>query len=60
MPDYYLRRHGKEWEIGQMLYGKPTPTHPEARVHEPLARYPTQTEAQQRYDQLTGASHGRT
>lgn len=56
MPDYYLRRHGKHWEIGQMLYGKPTPTHPEARVREPLTRYPAQTEAQQHYDRLTGAA----
>ena len=41
MPDYYLRRHGKHWEIGQMRYD---PKHGDKTVNrrEPLARYPTQ------------------
>lgn len=59
MPDYYLRRHGKHWEIGQMRYD---PKHGDKTVNrrEPPVRYPTQTEARQHYDRLTGVSHGRT
>lgn len=59
MPDYYLRRHGNAWEIGQMRYD---PKHGDKTVNrrEPLETHPAYEQARQRYDQLTGASHGRT
>ncbi|MGF6149035.1 Uncharacterised protein [Kingella potus] len=52
MPAYYLRRNGKEWEIGEIRYTAAA----DRRTRRVISLHKTQAQAQQRYDQLTGAT----